>query len=1016
MFDECGCEGLQVWKTLDEVHLLSKSRKGRKQRSSVKDGVDQDALELADAELLLLDEVIVDAGNAVDMREAHEDFAALATVASASRHGSTPGPAAGIAGRAAAATSADLMAKTPLSRMGSARSDAGAASAFRLGACAVDGGTGALMLGGQGGVALLGAAGAGLGLGLGGACGVQPGASVSAITGLGTTSDGGGLIGALSFMDGSVAMADSPTGTASTRRDAADAGAGVGGDGAGYQDYGIAGGFDDGGGVGGYDDAEGGWFGPAAVGTAGRAASRRRPRGLDALWAAGPYGEGDDAADAGEAGDDPWLALDIHDAADSVLAEAKAAGCQRLVRSGKSRPMRSAKTTARPASAAAVAAAGCDRPGGVPLPARALEALAKAGAIGVFGAASGVAALAVGASTATATTEAAFAEGALRAARASGIPAPVSLAAAAPALPEFRAGFEAARARAARQRLQAARRGPVGGIGAGRMFAEDDGDNDYDDAEAGDEAVGGYAGGYAGGLGDMDDDGGGGFGGYDANDADADEDVDGRAAARAALFGAGHGPAEAHLDGFTALPPSSGAGEADSYEALVLRHRDEFMAAAEEAVGRSAMAVRVAAWTEHMSRALEEEEARGAFDVHAYGGGVISAMVAAGAVAADDGDGDEGQAGAAPVGFEEVLRCGAGFSLPRASAEEAGDGDDGDDGSDDAGAGGGGRSGTAQCGLGGSAPQVARSFLALLQLANAGSVQLVHAGDEHSAARGALPGPGDGLAGHLGVRLLTSASPTAYLDRMADVAACAAALNGAAPAPPVPPSAPPASAAAGVSSAPASSTSRAGGGRSREAGSGSSRLWASRSSGATRSAGSSAAATGDEEDEELDPEAYSDDEAGAGAPGRTRAVATPGSGGHGRKSLARVKGATPSAKRGVRLDGAVALSMRQSLAVVGHDSDSESEPDDSDSDAAGNGIDPITMAAAASVVFQAAGMGSENASSTKAPTAMRARGKRALAPLPQAAGTAAGVGATGSALKSPATKRPSRRRAAPGGI
>jgi hypothetical protein len=105
--------------------------------------------------------------------------------------------------------------------------------------------------------------------------------------------------------------------------------------------------------------------------------------------------------------------------------------------------------------------------------------------------------------------------------------------------------------------------------------------------------------------------------------------------------------------------------------------------------------------------------------------------------------------------------------------------------------------------------------------------------------------------------------------------------------------------------------------------------------------------------------------------------------------------------------------MRQSLAVVGHDSDSDSEDGGSDSDDAGHGIDEATMTAAASVVFRAAEMGLENgARPATAAAGPRGRSKRALAPLPQTTGVASGA----AALKSPAPKRAGRRRAAAGDI
>lgn len=802
---------LQIWKTLDEVHLISKDRRRKgKQQSSLKEGIDQDALELADTELLLLDDVIKEGGGAVDLLEPHDAFAAIATVASASRHGSTPGRAASSARKGAASTSADLMARTPLSRMGSARSDAGGGtSAFRLGSCQVDDGSGALMMGGQGGAGLLGVAGGSLGLGQDGGMGpgdLRPlaGGSAGAATRGGALSGPGGIVGALSFMDGSA------TGASPATDRTAHFGAGELAE--------MGGGMQAGGGFAEYDDHDGGWFGAeqaAAGGGAGPwtgaggggeegalAAARRRkqPRGLAALWAAAAAGDeagyGDADADAdgeeGSAGpsaaaaarDDPWLQLRLEDESDAVLRQARSAGVKGVARPSKARPLRPARTTSTPKSALLVASSGYDEAGGVRIPGAAVAALAPLGAIGSAGVMGSAAALSA------------------RLASALGVPVDVSETAAAPALPEMQGYYAAARAAVARARLARAaapvsRRAAASsaaaaahGVGGGRVLAGAD-DDDDDDAEAEAAFDAGDDGDFGGDLPEMGGgvEAGGGFAEYgggsdEAGGFDGDESDGGRLSARAALFGpgaAGFGsPGRVHggSGGHSASSGAGAAAAAGSYEAMVARYRDEFLRSAEEEVGTTDMARRVSAWTESVGRALEEEELRGVFDVQAYGRGVMGALAASRAAAAgaggrgDAGDDDDEEEVEVEVDFGSLLRQGGDFVPTAEGDDEAGLGGGrhahgGDDEAQEEEGG-----GHVVKGLGAGPPQVARSFLALLQLANAGNVELVHPEDVDAAAVGSA-------CAELRVRLLHSGSAIAHLDQMGEVAGRAATTKAA---------------------------------------------------------------------------------------------------------------------------------------------------------------------------------------------------------------------------------------------
>jgi hypothetical protein len=614
-----------VWSTLDEVHLITKERKKRRQAGSMRDdGVDEDAAELADVELLLLDDVLGEGRN-VDLREPHEAFTALATVASASRHGSTPMALSRKA--SAAASSAELMAKTPLSRRGTARSDAGAASSFRLGVCPVDDGTGALLMGGHGGTGLLGA-GDGV-LGMGGSFSAVPMAPRGGA--LADASGGLMMIGALSF--------DQANDDAATRSTAhADDGMGFG------------------------DAADGGdWYQEDSAPLPLAATRARKPRGLASLWGT------EDVEDETDPLDDPWLLLRPEDADDSVLSEAQAAGTSGVLRRWVERPMRGGKTTSRPKNAAGLARDGVDDMGGVAVPTASLAHLALSGAPVLT---------AIGQAP-VASSKAAWSLGASRLSQATGLPScdTFSVTSAQPTLAEFAPAFGARKAAHAKARLARARAANAASSSAAAA-AVDEAPFFGDDA-----GMGAFDDGYE----DDEDD-----ARHHANDDDeAAVEEDGQAAARAVLF-SGADEDDVHL---APVPASASLG---SYEAMVLKYRDEFLQSAQSQVRASALSKRVAEWTDAMMAALEQDEARGEFDVHVYGQGVLQALE--GCPTMETG-----------VPFQQVLSEGENILV----AEQSGEDDEDEH--------------QRSVALGSDSAQVARSFLALLQLANEGNVELDHA-------------------------------------------------------------------------------------------------------------------------------------------------------------------------------------------------------------------------------------------------------------------------------------------------
>jgi condensin-2 complex subunit H2 len=118
-----------------------------------------------------------------------------------------------------------------------------------------------------------------------------------------------------------------------------------------------------------------------------------------------------------------------------------------------------------------------------------------------------------------------------------------------------------------------------------------------------------------GGGGDFGGDFGGGF-----SDDDALPPLDTEALAAAAAEGA------APPSWGDAAPPPLAPRDDMSYEDLVRAHVDRYLALAAASEGQTDLAVRVASWKSKIEPALQEQEARPAFDIHACGASVLSAL------------------------------------------------------------------------------------------------------------------------------------------------------------------------------------------------------------------------------------------------------------------------------------------------------------------------------------------------------------------------------------------------------
>jgi hypothetical protein len=208
---------------------------------------------------------------------------------------------------------------------------------------------------------------------------------------------------------------------------------------------------------------------------------------------------------------------------------------------------------------------------------------------------------------------------------------------------------------------------------------------------------GGYGGGYGSGGGY-----GGGYGGYGGgfSDDDALPPLDPEALAAAAAEGA----APPSWGDAAAPPPPQSSGEDMSYEDLVRAHIDRYLALAAASEGQTELAVRVASWKSKIEPALQEQEARPAFDIHACGATVLSALQQV-APAPDTPDAPPPP----PVRFEELMAEREVF-------------------------------------------EVARSFAAMLQLVNAGNLDIVPLQNE------------DAARGPFAVQLLSTAAAQSALD------------------------------------------------------------------------------------------------------------------------------------------------------------------------------------------------------------------------------------------------------------